>query len=59
MLTLPAAPQAPTVVIAHTVKGRGVPFVEGQARSHYARLSGRQHLRALNAVRASTGGDRR
>nr|WP_037732523.1 transketolase [Streptomyces megasporus] len=59
VLTLPAAPQAPTVVIAHTVKGRGVPFVEGQARSHYARLSGRQHLRALNAVRASTGGDRR
>ncbi|MET9654706.1 transketolase [Streptomyces sp. NPDC006460] len=58
-LTLPADPQSPTVIIAHTVKGKGVPFVEGQARSHYARLSGRQHLRALNAVRASTGGDHR
>ncbi|WP_442817409.1 transketolase [Streptomyces sp. NBC_01216] len=58
-LTLPADPQAPTVIIAHTVKGKGVPFVEGQARSHYARLNGRQHLRALNAVRASTGGERR
>ncbi|MFB7370295.1 transketolase [Streptomyces sp. NPDC056222] len=62
-LTLPADPDRPTVIIAHTVKGKGVPFIEGQAKSHYARLSGRQHQRALNAVRASagtpTGGDRR
>ncbi|MFE3070653.1 transketolase [Streptomyces sp. NPDC059247] len=58
-LTRPADPRRPTVLIAHTVKGKGVPFIEGQARSHYARLSGRQHLRALNAVRASAGGDPR
>ncbi|MEU9860969.1 transketolase [Streptomyces sp. NPDC047971] len=62
-LTLPADLDRPTVIIAHTVKGKGVPFIEGQAKSHYARLSGRQHQRALNAVRASSGtpagGDRR
>ncbi|MGE7386862.1 transketolase [Streptomyces sp. NPDC004126] len=57
-LTRPADPARPTVVIAHTVKGKGVPFIEGQARSHYARLSDRQYLRALKAVRASAGGDR-
>ncbi|HEX6470916.1 MAG TPA: transketolase [Streptosporangiaceae bacterium] len=47
----PAAPGRPTVVIAHTVKGRGLPFVEGQPRSHYARLGDRQRLRALAALR--------
>ncbi|WP_232668455.1 transketolase [Pseudonocardia sp. TRM90224] len=42
----------PTVVIAHTVKGKGIPAVENQARSHYARLSPRQHRSAVAALRA-------
>ncbi|MEJ3655436.1 transketolase [Actinomycetes bacterium KLBMP 9759] len=42
----------PTVVIAHTVKGKGIPAVENQARSHYARLSSRQHRSAVAALRA-------
>ncbi|REK89817.1 transketolase [Streptomyces inhibens] len=53
---LHAAPEPgrPTMVIARTVKGKGLPFVEGQARSHYARLSGRQRQRAMSALRAAT-----
>ncbi|GLX97674.1 transketolase [Herbidospora sp. NBRC 101105] len=50
-LTEPPAPGRPTVVIAHTVKGKGIPFVEDQPRSHYAKLGERQHARALAALR--------
>jgi transketolase len=45
-------PGRPTLVIAHTVKGKGLPFIEGQVRSHYAKLGGRQHQRALSVLRA-------
>jgi transketolase len=47
----PSAPGRPTVVIAHTTKGRGLPYVEGQARSHYARLGDQQRRRALAVLR--------
>lgn len=47
----PAVPGRPTVVIAHTTKGRGLPYVEGQALSHYARLGDGQRRRALAALR--------
>lgn len=52
-LTAPGEAGKPTMVIARTVKGKGLPFVEGQVRSHFARLGERQHARALNALRAS------
>ncbi|MFH0241905.1 transketolase [Streptomyces sp. HK10] len=55
-LTLPPEPHRPTVVIAHTVKGKGVAQVEGQARSHYVRLNRRQQLNLLKALRAAAGG---
>ncbi|MFC4909660.1 transketolase [Actinomadura gamaensis] len=42
----------PMVVIAHTVKGRGLPSIEGRVRSHYATLGGRQAERALAVLRA-------
>jgi transketolase len=51
---VPAEPGRPTAVIARTVKGRGLPYVEGQVRSHYARLGDRQQARALAAVRGKT-----
>lgn len=51
-LTLAPDPHRPTVLIAHTVKGKGVPRIEGQARSHYAKLSRRQELQLLKALRA-------
>jgi transketolase len=37
----------PTVVIAHTVKGKGLPYVEGQTPVHYARLTSKPQKRAL------------
>jgi transketolase len=45
-------PGHPSVVIAHTVKGRGLPSVQGRRESHYARLSERLHTRALAVLRA-------
>jgi len=35
----PTAPGRPTAIVARTVKGRGVPFLEGRKRGHYVRLS--------------------
>jgi transketolase len=43
-------PGRPTMVIARTVKGRGLPFIEADVRSHFARLGPRQHRRALAAL---------
>lgn len=49
--TVPHTSGRPTVVIANTVKGKGLPFIEGQVRSHYARLGEAQKKRALAALR--------
>jgi len=49
---VPAEPGRPTVVIARTVKGKGLPFVEGKPQSHYARLRERQHQRARAVLAA-------
>ncbi|MQY12872.1 Transketolase 2 [Streptomyces sp. RB5] len=48
----PYAPGTPTAVICRTVKGKGLPYIEGQARSHFARLAGRAHKRAAAVLRA-------
>jgi transketolase len=48
----PVDPGRPTVVIARTTKGRGLPFIEGRRKSHYARLSERERERALAALRS-------
>jgi len=47
-----AAEGTPTAVLAHTVKGRGVNFLEDDARSHYVKLSPRLHQRALASLTA-------
>ncbi len=50
---VPAA-QGPTAIVAHTVKGKGVPGVEGTSRAHYTTLTedeARATLAALEAVR--------
>jgi transketolase len=49
----------PTVIIARTVKGRGLPFAENRRESHYARLGERQHRRAMTALRAQAPGAQR
>ncbi|MBW8486819.1 transketolase [Actinomadura sp. PM05-2] len=57
VLGKPGPPDRPVAVIARTVKGRGLPFVEGQVRSHYARLGDRQRRRAHAALRAARRAD--
>jgi transketolase len=48
-----AAEGVPTAVLARTVKGRGVNFIEDDARSHYVKLSPRLHQRALASLAAA------
>ncbi len=48
----PTVAGRPTVLIAHTVKGRGVASIEGRRESHYATLSTRLHARILAKLRA-------
>ncbi|MBS2533097.1 transketolase [Catenulispora sp. NF23] len=47
-----ASEDLPTVVIAHTVKGRGVPFMEHDPAFHHAHLTSHQHAAALTALAA-------
>ncbi|MEU6810476.1 transketolase [Streptomyces sp. NPDC046831] len=49
----PADPGVPTVLLADTVKGRGVPFLENRAKAHYALFSPTLRHRALKALAAS------
>jgi transketolase len=51
--TAEPAPGRPTLVLANTVKGRGLPYVEGKVVSHFAKLGPRERRRALAAVRAT------
>ena len=44
------APEGPTVIIANTVKGKGVPAVEGLARAHYTSLTDDEAKEALAAL---------
>ncbi|MEU6381185.1 transketolase [Streptomyces sp. NPDC046909] len=48
--TADAEPDRPTVVLAHTVKGRGVPFMEHDADWHVGSLDAGQLATALRAV---------
>jgi transketolase len=41
------------VLIAHTVKGKGVPGVEGTARAHYTTLTEEEAARAYAALNAT------
>lgn len=45
-------PGKPLVLIARTVKGNGLPAVQGRVESHYARLGERQFQRAIAVLRA-------
>ncbi|MFQ5667170.1 MAG: transketolase [Candidatus Binatia bacterium] len=44
------APHGPTAIIAHTVKGKGVPGIEGTNRAHYTMLSEEEVQRTLAAL---------
>jgi transketolase len=45
-----SAARGPTVIIAHTVKGKGVPGIEGTARAHYTMLTAEEAERAYAAL---------
>lgn len=47
----PWEPGKPSVLIARTIKGHGVPFLADRAASHYVTLSQRNHARAIRALR--------
>lgn len=47
----PEAERRPTLLIADTVKGRGVDFMENQAKWHYGALDSDAYARALASVR--------
>ena len=49
-LHAPPAPAGPTVIVAHTVKGKGVPGIEGTARAHYTVLNEDEARRAYAAL---------
>jgi transketolase len=46
----PWEPGRPSVLIAHTVKGAGVPFAAGLVQSHFLKVSPRQQARASVAI---------
>lgn len=48
----PWEPGKPSVLIARTVKGHGLPFLAGRSASHYLTLSPRNHARAIRALLA-------
>ncbi|MFD1659645.1 transketolase [Streptomyces caeni] len=51
----PWEPGKPSVLIARTVKGHGLPFLAGRSASHYVTLSPRNHARAVRALRDTKG----
>ncbi|HST48457.1 transketolase [Jatrophihabitans sp.] len=53
-LTVPPELDRPTVVLARTTKGRGLPYVEDRLVSHFAKLGERERRRALAAVRTGS-----
>jgi transketolase len=55
LAAVPAASGRPTALLAHTVKGRGLPYLEGRRESHYARLGPRGLARARATLRADRG----
>jgi transketolase len=41
----------PTMIIARTVKGKGFPFAEGQAKFHNGAMTEEEHAQALEAIK--------
>lgn len=46
----PASSETPTVFVCHTVKGKGVPFMEDQPRWHAGRITREQYAEALRIL---------
>ena len=52
-LTAPPVPDMPTVVIADTVKGKGVSFMESVAKWHHGVPSDAEYRRAVGELEAA------
>jgi transketolase len=52
---LPARPGSPTLILAHTVKGKGVSFIENQVAWHHKVPTEEQYLQAKSEFDAATG----
>lgn len=52
LAAVPAAPGKPTAIIAHTVKGRGVSFMEDRLEWHYKSPNAEQLAQALKEIGA-------
>ncbi len=57
--TTPWEPGRPSVLIARTVKGRGLPFLEGRTACHYVTFSERNHAKARAVLGRSRKKDTR
>jgi transketolase len=51
----PWQPGRPSVLIARTVKGQGVPMMAGRVSSHYATLNPRLHGKVLRSLESAAG----
>lgn len=45
----------PSVIIADTISGKGIPFIEGMAEWHIGFLAGNDYMRALSGIAANHG----
>jgi transketolase len=50
----PQEPGQPTVIIAHTVKGKGVPCLENTPRAHYTQLTPEEAAEALQGLEVAS-----
>jgi transketolase len=48
---LPTTTGRPTMLLAHTLKGAGVPMLEDRKKSHYVKLTPQMHAKALAGLR--------
>jgi transketolase len=53
LASIPFEPDKPSVIIAHTVKGKGVSFMENQLAWHYKSPNARQLVEALAELEQS------
>lgn len=57
LMQVPWEPGRPSVLIARTTKGQGIPFVAGRPQAHFVTLSGRSLARAQAALKREGGTD--
>jgi len=52
LINIPFEPQKPSVIIAHTIKGKGVSFMENRLEWHYRSPSAKELEKALEEIEA-------